>query len=97
MSELFNPKDIRGGQVLRKIPVIPYDLYVEFGLKVAKGGKIIGVRLDPVAMTADESFQLCRFLIATGHQHPGPVNWDTVPEQIARHFVEIPQNPVLTA
>jgi hypothetical protein len=86
---LINPydKSLKGGVQLQRVPVIPWDAFVSCGLKVHKDRKMQSCIFDPQPMTtADEAFQVLRLLIATQRPKPGPIAWETVPEEVARHF-----------
>lgn len=86
---IINPNDpsLRGGVQLKRVPVIPWNAFVACGLQVFTNGKVQLAILDPQPMvTADEAFQTIRLLIAAMGQKPGPVAWDTVPEEVKRHF-----------
>ena len=86
---IINPNDhsFRGGIPLQRVPVIPWEAFVACGMKVYLDGKIQACRFVPQPMiTADEAFQTLRFLIAAQGGKPGPVAWDTVPDEVRRHF-----------
>lgn len=82
-----NDPALRGGINLQKVPVIPWEAFVACGLQVYKDGKIQPCLFDPKPMdTTDEAFQTLRFLLAGQQRKPGPVSWETVPDQVKRHF-----------
>ena len=98
----INPNDpairaaTRGGipiQQQKKVPVIPWDAFVACGLQVYRDDKIQLAVFDPqvvsvtgYGVSADEVFQTLRLLLAAQGKKPGPIAWDTVPEEIKRHF-----------
>jgi len=72
---------------MRRVPVIPWDAFVACGVQVHEDGKVRPVLFDPQPMlTVDEAFQTLRFLLAAQMGKPGPVSWETVPEEVRRHF-----------
>lgn len=84
-----NPRGniLKGGVQLQRVPVIPWDAFVSCGLNAYKDGKVRTCIFDPQPMvTADEAFQVLRFLMAAQRPKPGPIAWDTVPEEVVRHF-----------
>jgi hypothetical protein len=87
-SNRFNlniPKS--GGVQLQRVPVIPWEAFTACGLKVYKDGKVQPCVFDPQPMvTADEAFQVLRLLLASMSAKPGPVSWETVPEEVTKHF-----------
>ena len=82
-----NNHDLRGGIPLQRVPVIPWEAFVACGMKVHKNGKIQPCVFSPeTIIDADEAFQVLRFLFAAQQGKPGPVSWETVPEEVKRHF-----------
>lgn len=66
---------------------IPWGEYVGCTILVYRDGKSQVCYLDPLPMTtADEAFQVMRFLMATQYRQVGSIAWDTVPESVQRHF-----------
>lgn len=89
MNRIINPYDqsLKGGVQLQRVPVIPWQAFVACGLQVYSDGKVQPCIFDPQPMvTADEAFQVLRFLMATQRPKPGPIAWKTVPEEVRRHF-----------
>ena len=86
---IINPNDpsLKGGVQLQRVPVIPWEAFVACGMQVYKDGKVKAALFDPKPMiTADEAFQVMRLLMAAQRQKPGPIAWDTVPDEVQRHF-----------
>ena len=86
---IINPNDpsLRGGVQLQRVPVISWDAFVACGLQVYESGKVRAAIFDPKPMEdADEAFQTLRLLVAAQGKKPGPINWDSVPEEVRRHF-----------
>jgi hypothetical protein len=90
---VINPYDksftgaLKGGVPLQRVPVIPWNAFVACGLKVCLNGKMRSCIFDPQPMvTADEAFQVMRLLLAVQNPKPGPIAWETVPEEVQRHF-----------
>jgi hypothetical protein len=82
-----NDPALRGGIPLQRVPVIPWEAFVACGLKVHRDGKIQLCLFEPQPMdTAEEAFQTIRFLLASQQGKPGPVSWETVPDEVKRHF-----------
>jgi len=93
---VFNPNDpaLKGGVQLQRVPVIPWDAFVGCGLQVYKEEKIQPAIFEPNPMeTAEEAFQTMRFLLAAQQRKPGPIQWDTVPPEVQRHFKFQPDSP----
>jgi hypothetical protein len=67
--------------------VIPWAAFVACGLKVYRNDKVQVALFDPQPMiTVDEAFQTLRLLMAAQGKKPGPIAWETVPEEVQRHF-----------
>ena len=89
MSRIINPNNdpANGGVELRKVPVIPWDAFVACGLKVYSEEKVQIAVFTPNPMeTIDEAFQVMRMMMAAQVQKPGPIHWETVPEEVRKHF-----------
>ena len=85
----LNPRDpaLQGGVPLQRVPVIPWEAFVACGLQVFANGKVRLALFDPQPMvTADEAFQVMRLLLAVQGRKPGPIAWETVPEEVQKHF-----------
>ena len=93
--------DAQGGVILNKIPdPIPWDTFVACGLRVLHDGKPAVMLLDPQHTTdVDEAISLFRLLLALHTPKPGPLAWETVPEEVKRHFRPLskPEIPTNTA
>ncbi len=92
----------QGGIPLTKVPIIPWDAFVAGGLQVHKDEKIQPAVFDPQPMESwDEVVSVYRLLLSAQSQglqaiaagmgkrpnRPlGVVAWDTVPEEVQRHF-----------
>ena len=82
-----NDPNIRGGISLQQVPLIPYEMFVACGIKTHFANEIRMAFFDPQPMeTLDEVFQTLRFLISSQVPKPGPIKWETVPEEVQRHF-----------
>jgi len=83
----MNDPSLKGGVPLQRVPVIPWEAFVACGLQVYKDGKVQLSLFDPKPMaTADEVLQVMLLLISSQGKKPGPIAWDTVPEEVQRHF-----------
>jgi hypothetical protein len=82
------PSGLQGGLLLNKIPAaIPWEVFVSCGFRVSHGGKLVLFAFTPQPITeVDEAVGLLRLLISGHGQKPGPLAWETVPENIRRHF-----------
>ncbi len=80
--------DGQGGVLLNKIPdPIPWGAFVGCALRIMDEGKPAVVVLDPQTTTdVDEAISLFRVLLAMHTPKPGPLAWETVPENVRRHF-----------
>ena len=87
MINIPNDPSLQGGVPLQQFPVIPWNAYVACGLKVFKDDKIQSCIFAPQPMeTPDEVFQVLRSLMAAQQNKPGPIAWETVPEEVQKHF-----------
>lgn len=90
---MVNQDDLRGGVVLRELPVLPFESFMQFGVRVFDDGKIKPAIFTPNMEEIDmlDVFLLSVFL--TGISRPrkvtGPVDWNTVPANIQRHFTVV--------
>lgn len=82
------PTGLQGGMLLNKTPTaIPWENFVACGFRVLHEGKLVVFVFNPQPITeVDEAVGLLRLLIAGHGQKPGPLAWETVPENIRRHF-----------
>jgi hypothetical protein len=82
------PPNLAGGVLLNKIPdAIPWETMRFFCMRVLYDGKPIIVVLEPQHTDdVDEAISLFRLLLAMMVPKPGPLDWDTVPENVRRHF-----------
>ena len=72
---------------LRKVPIIPWPAYISCGIKVAVDGKVKLALFTPQPMeTAEETFQVLRLILAAQAPKPGPIDWQSVPPEVQRHF-----------
>ena len=66
---------------------IPWDAFVACGLRVLNEGQPAVAMLAPKPTTdVDEAISLLRLLLAVHTPKPGPMAWETVPENVRRHF-----------
>jgi len=88
----INPNDplLKRGLLLNKKQSppapIPYQAFVSCGIFVYKDGKIVVATLDPQPIYPEETFPLLQLLLSASRPKPAPLDWDTVPEYIQKHF-----------
>ncbi|MHC4294754.1 MAG: hypothetical protein ACYSTL_04140 [Planctomycetota bacterium] len=71
----------------KEVTAFPWDVFVACELNTHKDDKAQKATFAPQWMsTPDEAFQTLRLLIAAFQWEHGPVAWDTVPEEVKKHF-----------
>ena len=90
-----------GGLLLNKIlDPIPFDAFVACGMRVLHEGQVAVFVFEPQPMTdLGEAVALFRLLVSMHTPKPGPLDWNTVPETVRRHFRSLDQpnqSPTLT-
>ncbi len=90
---MVDQDDLRGGVLLRELPVLPFKSFMQFGIRVFDENKIKSAIFSPNMEEIDmlDVFVLSVFLtgISRPRKKPGPVDWSTVPPNIQRHFTVI--------
>ena len=86
--------ELHGGLLINRTPEpISWEAYsrAPFPFRVVYEGKVMAMIFEPQHTTdADEAIGLFRLLFATLTPQPRPLAWETVPENIRRHFTVLP-------